>query len=220
MAESRSALLVGATGLVGSFLLQRLLASERTARVIVWARRDIGKPHPKLKVEIVDFERLEQRRVEAEDVFCCLGTTIKQAGSQAAFRRVDHDYPVVLARAAARDGAKRLLVISALGANPHATVFYNRVKGEMEEAVRAAGVPKTVFFRPSLLSGPRVEERLGEKVGLVVGSILGPLLGKYRPIHADIVAAAMLKVAMEELPLRTLESDEIRRVGLGPPYNS
>jgi len=220
MAESRSALLVGATGLVGSFLLQRLLASERTARVIVWARRDIGKPHPKLKVEIVDFERLEQRRVEAEDVFCCLGTTIKQAGSQAAFRRVDHDYPVALARAAARDGAKRLLVISALGANPHATVFYNRVKGEMEEAVRAAGVPKTVFFRPSLLSGPRVEERLGEKVGLVVGSILGPLLGKYRPIHADIVAAAMLKVAMEELPLRTLESDEIRRAGLGPPYNS
>ena len=218
MPDFRTALLVGATGLVGSFLLQRLLASERNARVTVWARRDIGKSHPKLKVESVDFERLEERRVEART--SKLYGPPSRAGSQAAFRRVDHDYPVALARAAARDGAQRLLVISALGANPDATVFYNRVKGEMEVAVRAAGVPRTVFFRPSLLSGPRVEERLGEKVGQVVGSILGPLLGKYRPIHADIVAAAMLKVAIEELPLRTLELDEIRKVGLGPPYNS
>jgi len=213
MAESRSALLVGATGLVGSFLLQRLLASERYARVTVWARRDVGKTHPKLKVEIVDFERLEERRVEAEDVFCCLGTTIKQAGSQAAFRRVDYGYPVALARAAARGGAKRLLVVSALGANPDATMFYNRVKGEMEEAVRA-GVPQTILFRPSLLSGRRAEERLGEKVGLVVGSILGPLLGKYRPIHADIVAAAMLNAAEEDRPSCVLESDEIREIGV------
>jgi len=220
MAESRAALLVGATGLIGSFLLQRLLAAGRYARVTVWARRDIGRTHPKLKVEIADFARLQERRVEAEDVFCCLGTTIKQAGSQAAFRRVDYDYPVALAMAAAGGGARRLLVVSALGANPDSRVFYNRVKGEMEVAVRAAGVPRTVFFRPSLLSGPRVQERLGEKIGLVVGNILGSLLGKYRPIHADIVAAAMLKVAMEELPLRTLESDEIRKVGLGPPYNS
>jgi uncharacterized protein YbjT (DUF2867 family) len=207
-------LLVGATGLVGSYLLQRLLASERYARVVVWARRDIGKSHSKLKVEIVDFERLEERRVEAEDAFCCLGTTIKQAGSQAAFRRVDHYYPMALARASARDGAKRLLVISALGANPDATVFYNRVKGEMEEAVRAAGVPQTVFLRPSLLSGPRVEERLGEKVGLVVGSVLGPLLGKYQPIHAEIVAAAILKAAEEDRPSGVLESDEIRKIGV------
>jgi len=214
MPDARTALLVGATGLVGSFLLQRLLASERYARVIVWARRDIGKTHPKLKVEIVDFERLEERRVEAEDVYCCLGTTIKQAGSQAAFRRVDHDYPVALARASARDGVKRLLVVSALGANPDATVFYNRVKGEMEETVRATGVPKTVFFRPSLLVGPRAQVRVGERVGLVVGMLLGPLLGKYRPIHADVVAAAMLKAAERDLPAQVLESDEIRKIGV------
>ena len=210
----RTALLVGATGLIGSFLLQRLLASERYASVTVWARRDIGRAHPKLTVEITDFERLEERRADAEDVFCCLGTTIKQAGSQAAFRRVDHDYPVALAHAAARSGAQRLLVISALGANPDSTVFYNRVKGEMEANVRAAGVPKTVFFRPSLLSGPRVEPRLGEKVGLVVGKILGPLLGRYRPIHADLVAAAMLKAAEEDRISGVLESPQIRIEGL------
>jgi len=217
MAESRAALLVGATGLVGSFLLQRLLAAGRYARVTVWARRDIGRTHPKLKVEIADFARLQERRVEAEDVFCCLGTTIKQAGSQAAFRRVDYDYPVALAMAAAGGGARRLLIVSALGANPDSRVFYNRVKGEMEVAVRAAGVPRTVFFRPSLLSGPRVQERLGEKIGLVVGNILGSLLGKYRPIHADLVAAAMLKAAEEDRSTGVLESEEIRRVGLGPP---
>ena len=217
MAESRAALLVGATGLIGSFLLQRLLAAGRYARVTVWARRDIGRTHPKLKVEIADFARLQERRVEAEDVFCCLGTTIKQAGSQTAFRRVDYDYPVALAMAAAGGGARRLLIVSALGANPDSRVFYNRVKGEMEVAVRAAGVPRTVFFRPSLLSGPRVQERLGEKIGLVVGNILGSLLGKYRPIHADLVAAAMLKAAEEDRSTGVLESEEIRRVGLGPP---
>jgi uncharacterized protein YbjT (DUF2867 family) len=212
--EFRAALLVGATGLIGSFLLQRLLASERYASVVAWARRDIGKTHPKLKVEIADFEKLHERRAEAEDVYCCLGTTIKQAGSQSAFRRVDYDYPVALAIAAAAGGAKRLLVVSALGANPDSTVFYNRVKGEMEEAVRAAGVPKTVFFRPSLLSGPRAQERRGEKIGLVIGNLLGPLLGKYRPIHADIVAAAMLKVAAEDLPVQVVENTRIREIGL------
>ena len=211
--------MVGATGLIGSFLLQRLLASERYSGVAVWARRDIGKAHSKLQVEIADFERLHKRRAEAEDVYCCLGTTIKQAGSQAAFRRVDYDYPVALAMAAAAGGAKRLLVVSALGANPDSTVFYNRVKGEMEEAVRAAGVPKTIFFRPSLLSGPRAEERLGEKIGLVIGNIFGPLLGKYRPIHADLVAAAMLIAAEEDRPSGVLESDQIRKIGVRARFN-
>lgn len=212
MTEARSALLVGATGLVGSHVLRRLLEAPAYTRVTVWVRRDLGVAHAKLRVEIVDFERLAERRVEADDVYCCLGTTIKQAGSQAAFHRVDHDYPVALARAAARDGAKRLLVVSALGANPDATVFYNRVKGEMEEDMRAAGVARTSLFRPSLLSGPRSEERIGEKVGLVVGAVLGPLLGKFRPIHADLVAAAMVRVALEDSPSRTFESDEIRRI--------
>ncbi len=217
MPEPRTALLVGATGLIGSCLLRRLLASERYSSVVAWARRDIGQTHPKLKVEIVDFERLAERRVEVEDVFCCLGTTIKQAGSQAAFRRVDYDYPVALARAAARGGAKRLLVVSALGADPDSTVFYNRVKGEMEQAVRA-GVPQTILLRPSLLSGARAQERLGEKIGLVIGNIFGPLLGKYRPIHADIVAAAMLKAAGEDRASGVLESDEIRTIGSVPIF--
>ena len=212
MAEGRAALLAGATGLIGSFLLERLLASDAYTRVAVWARRDLGKQHPKLKCEVVDFERLHERRVEAEDVFCCLGTTIKKAGSQAAFRQVDYDYPVALAIAAAGGGARRLLVVSALGANPDSNIFYNRVKGEMEIAVRAAGVPTTIFFRPSLLSGPRAEVRRGERIGEAIGKVLGPLLGKYRPIHADLVAQAMLRAALEGRPSGEIESGEIRRI--------
>ena len=158
----------------------------------------------------MNFEELQERHASADDVFCCLGTTIKQAGSQEAFRRVDYDYPVALAQAAARDGAKRLLVVSALGADARSKIFYNRVKGEMEAAVRAAGVPKTYFFRPSLLSGPRAEPRMGERVGLVVGAVLGPLLGRFRPIHADLVAAAMIRAAERDLPSQVFESPQIR----------
>ena len=187
-----------------------MLGSSTYSGVSVWLRRPAGIEHPKLKCKIIDFDQLERERIESEDVFCCLGTTLKQAGSQEAFRRVDFDYPVALARAAARDGAQRLLVVSALSANARSKVFYNRVKGEMEEAVRAAGVAKTIFFRPSLLSGPRAEPRFGERVGLAIGGVLGPLLGKYRPIHGDLVAAAMLRAAERDLQSQIIESPQIR----------
>jgi len=207
----RSALLVGATGLIGAFLLERLLASPRYSRVIVWARRPLAGSHSKLALEIVDFEHLAQRRVEAEDVYCCLGTTIRQAGSQRAFRHVDFDYPVALAGVAARSGARRFLVVSALGANKHSRVFYNRVKGEMEEAVRIAGVPKTCVFRPSMLSGRQENKRFWEDVATAAGAVIGPLFGRYRPIHGDQVAAAMLAAAEQDLPSGVIESAAMRK---------
>jgi uncharacterized protein YbjT (DUF2867 family) len=210
MPEARSALLVGATGLIGSYLLARLIASPAYRAVTVWARSAPGRQDPKLTVRRIDFHRLESERVGAEDVYCALGTTIKRAGSQAEFRRVDYEYPVALARAAARDGARRLMVVSALGAAADSRIFYNRVKGEMEQAVRAAGVATTYFFRPSLLAGPRAKPRLGEQLGLVIGALFGPLLGNYRPIHADLVAAAMLAAARSGSPGRAFESAQIR----------
>jgi uncharacterized protein YbjT (DUF2867 family) len=200
--------------LIGSYVLGRLLKSPHYSRVDVRARRPMQVSNSKLVLEILDFGRLEERPVDADDVYCCLGTTIKQAGSQEAFRRVDFDYPVALARAAARGGAKRLLVVSALGANAGSGVFYNRAKGEMEGAVRAAGVARTYFFRPSLLCGPRAEPRLGERIGLALGMVLGPLLGGYRPIHGDLVAAAMLAAATQDLPGQTFESERIRDLAL------
>lgn len=208
----RTALLLGATGLIGSFLLKRLLESESYSTVSLWLRRPLAMPHARLQAKIIDFERLEQNPIGARDVYCCLGTTLRQAGSREAFRRVDFDYPVALARAAARDGAERLLVVSALGADAGSKLFYNRVKGEMEEAVSAAGVARTHFFRPSLLAGPRAQSRIGERMGLAVGAVLGPLLGRYRPIHADLVAAAMLKAALLDPPSRVFESSDIRNL--------
>jgi uncharacterized protein YbjT (DUF2867 family) len=210
MSEPHTALLAGASGLIGGFLLKRLLDAPEYARVIVWGRRPLELAHPKLEAAVVDFGQLDWHHVPAEDVFCCLGTTIKQAGSQEAFRKVDYTYPVALAKAAARDGAKRFLVVSALGASSRSGVFYNRVKGDMEAAVKAAGVPQTSIFRPSLLSGRRENVRRGERIGEIVGNFLGPLLGKYRPIHGELVAAAMLKAAVQDLPGRIYESEEIR----------
>lgn len=215
MPEGRSALLVGATGLIGSYLLARLLASTHYGTVTVWTRSPVRREDPQLTVRAIEFDRLEREHAGAEDVYCALGTTIKRAGSQAAFRKVDYEYPVALARAAARDGAKRLMVVSALGAAAQSRIFYNRVKGEMEQAVLALGVPATFLFRPSLLSGPRAEPRLGEQVGLVIGALLGPLLGNYRPIHADLVAAAMLAAAQSGLPGGIFESARIRRLARG-----
>ena len=215
MAEPRTALLVGATGLIGAFVLKRLLESAHYQRVTVWVRRPIQTKHPKLTVEVVDFDKIGERRVDAEDVFCCLGTTIKVAGSQEAFRRVDYEYPVALAKAAAKGGASRILVVSALGARPDSTVFYSRVKGEMQDAVRAAGVPTTIFFQPSMLSGRVENKRFWEDVATAVGNVIGPLLGKYRPIHGDIVAQAMVKAAVEGRPSGVIESGEIRKLVTG-----
>jgi len=212
MAKRRRALLVGATGLVGSLLLERLLDETTYSSVTVWARRPLALRGPGLKVETFEFEGLASHQVEAEHVFCCLGTTMKLARSEQAFRRVDYDYPVALARAAKKGGATRLLVVSALGANPDSRIFYNRVKGEMEAAVAAAGVPRTIFFRPSLLTGHRDEFRLGERVGRVAGFVLGPLLGKYRPIAADLVAVAMVKAALGDVRSGAIESEQIRKL--------
>ena len=209
MLERRRALLVGATGLIGSLVLQRLLDVSLYRSVTVWTRRPLAMHAAGLRTETFDFEDLASHKVEAEDVFCCIGTTMKHARTREVFRRIDHDYPVALAKAAARDGAKRLLVVSSLGADPRSRVFYNRVKGEMETDVAAAGVPTTIFFRPTLLRGHRDEFRLGERIGLAIGDLLGPLLDKYRPIDADVVATAMIKAALKSLPSGVIESAQI-----------
>ena len=219
VAAERTALLAGATGLVGSAVLTRLLASPRYRKVVVLVRRPVGAMAPKLEQQVVDFGRIESHplAVAVDDVFCCLGTTIKVAGSQAAFRQVDHDYPVALARMAAGNGAKRFAMISSLGADAGSSVFYNRVKGETEADVAALALPHYWFLRPSLLAGQRAETRVGERIGLAVAGLIGPLmvgsLRRYRAIHADTVAAAMLALAASDRSSGPVESDELARLG-------
>ena len=195
----RTAVLIGGTGLVGRELLALLLASPWYRRVHVLLRRAVADiaAGPKLEVHRVDFTRLPAAFPRADDAFIALGTTIKAAGSAAAFRGVDFDFVVGAARAAQAAGATRLAVVSALGADAQSRALYNRVKGEMEAAVAALGFATTVIAQPSLLVGDRaalgqaVRSREGWAIRLL--EPVGALLPKaVRPIPARAVAAAMV----------------------------
>ena len=196
--------IAGATGLVGRALLERLLERPDVRHVTAIGRRPTGRTHPKLLDLVVDFGSLEAELAgrSATHVFCCLGTTIAAAGSQEAFRRVDHDYPLALGRAARKAGTRKFLVVTAMGANPRSRVFYNRVKGDLEQDLRALALPELAVFRPSLLLGERTERRRGERLAMALAGPMKALfwgpLRKYRPIAASDVAGAMLKVALEQ----------------------
>jgi len=213
VAKSRTALVAGATGLTGKHLLEFLLADERYASVCALVRKATLQAHPKLSEHVIDFESLG-KLPKADDAFCCLGTTIKKAGSQAAFRKVDFDTVINFAAAAKAAGAKRFLVVSALGANAKSSVFYNRVKGEMENALKAMNFESLHIFRPSFLLGERAEARVGERLGIAVFSALAPLMigpaRKIRPVEAKVVARGMVLAANGGvLGVEVIESDEI-----------
>lgn len=216
----KTALIAGASGLVGRSLLDQLLAAPEYGTVHSLGRRRLGIAHPKLHEAVVDFTALESWPPQAvDDAFCCLGTTIKVAGSRAAFRAVDHAAVVAFAWAAQRQGAKRFFVVSALGADPHSRVFYNRVKGETEEALAVLGFGTLAIFRPALLLGERPVPRLGERAGAALFWLIDPLLfgplRRYRAIRADVVARAMLRSSFGEGPrgLLVYPSDEIQDLG-------
>lgn len=204
---TRKALIVGATGLIGGFCLQALLDDSNYSEVIALARKPIPTTHRKLKTVVATFDDLEPdiSKIHADDVYCCLGTTIKKAGSQDAFKKIDLTLVVTVAELMKKQGAKQVLVISALGADKNSKVFYNRIKGEMESALEDLGYPCLRIIRPSLLLGTREEFRLGEKIGVLLTPVLKPfLLGslkKYRPVEAESVARFMVKIGSEELTL-------------------
>jgi uncharacterized protein YbjT (DUF2867 family) len=211
----RNAWLVGATGLIGRELLALLLASERYAKVHVLLRRaarDLPE-HRKLVAHEVDFGALSSTLPPADDVYVALGTTIKVAGSQAAFRKVDFDHVVNAARTARAAGATRLAVVSALGADSSSRVFYNRVKGEMQEAVAQLGFDSIVIAQPSLLIGDRKALGQPTRGGEVwAARLLRPVMGlvpaSVRPIEARRVAQAMLNATLEGAPGQCVLSSE------------
>ncbi|EJM57143.1 oxidoreductase [Pseudomonas sp. KB_15] len=204
-------LLAGATGLTGEHLLDRLLNEPTISRVLAPSRRPLAK-HPHLENPVGDpAVFLPQLNGRVDIAYCCLGTTIKQAGSEQAFRAVDLDMVVAFAKRAREMGARHLIVISALGADRRSSIFYNRVKGEMEYALRAQNWPQLTICRPSLLLGDRAEPRLGEKVA---GPLSRLIPGKYHGIEACQLARAMWRLALEEQDgVRVVESDELRKLG-------
>ncbi len=194
----KTALIAGSTGLIGKQLLQLLLDDAYYGKVKAITRKPLDMQHPKLENIVLNFDSLAEssEALQADDVFCCLGTTIRIAKTKEAFRKVDYDYPVNLATVTKSLGATQYLLISALGADKSSSVFYNRVKGEVEEAIKSISFASYHIFRPSLLLGDRIEERAGEGAATTFFKIFGFLVPlKYKAIESIKVARAMLATA-------------------------
>jgi uncharacterized protein YbjT (DUF2867 family) len=208
----RSILLLGATGLVGGHCLRLLATDPAFSRIVVLTRRSLPVEQRFGNVEphVVDFDNLSAHAslFRVDQIMCALGTTIRQAGSQARFRVVDYEYPLAAARLGLGHGATHYLLVSSIGANPRSRAFYTRVKGELEATVLALQYRSVTIVRPSLLLGPRAEYRLGEQVAKRLAFLMR---GNYKPVPAHAVAAALVRAAKEDAPgRRIIESREIR----------
>lgn len=208
----KKALVVGATGLIGDLLTHRLLDSAYYETVTVLVRRPLGWSHPRLREQLVDFDAPAPLTDPVDDAFCCLGTTMKKAGSKGAFQKVDYQYPLDVARLARQAGATQYAIVTSMGADPDSSFFYNRVKGEIERDLAALDYPTLLIYRPSLLLGERHESRLGERLAESAMRLLNPLIpAKYKGIDASRVASAMLKTAQQSLTGRhVFESDVLQ----------
>jgi uncharacterized protein YbjT (DUF2867 family) len=208
----KTALLVGATGLIGDLLARRLVESADYERVTVLTRKPLSWQHARLQEIPFDFDNPNGLLVRADDIFCALGTTMKKAGSREAFRKVDYQYPLDVARLGLQNGAKQFSIVTAMGADVDSAIFYNRVKGEVERELGTLGYPTLLIFRPSLLLGNRGEVRLGERIGEGFMRLFAPLIpAKYKAVEAASVANAMFTTAQQDLQgQHVFESDVLQ----------
>lgn len=214
----KTAIILGATGLTGSILLKKLLKDERYSKVKVFSRRTSGVKHPKIEEYIEDLFEPEKFADDfiGDEVFCCIGSTKKKTPEEEIYRKVDYGIPVTAAKLAKENGISTFLVISALGADPESKFFYNRTKGEMENAVLQEKLPETYIFQPSLIGGKREEKRTFEylwKKIMTIGDhlLMGPLK-KFQSIHPETIATAMVHVASSKYPEKIISSEEIKKI--------
>lgn len=215
---AKTALLLGATGATGSELLKLLLDDSRYSKVKVFARSSTGIVNAKLEEHITDVLKLEahSENFTGDEVFCCIGTTKAKTPDKEMYRKIDYGIPVSAAKLARLNDIPALIVISAMGADASSSIFYNRVKGEMQEAVLKQGIAKTHILQPSLIVAERDESRPMEKVASVFMKLLNPVLPKkYRSIKAVTIATAMLWLANNEYPAGIITSDVIQKLGRG-----
>lgn len=195
MENGKTALIIGATGLVGNHLLNELLKDDFYSKVVILTRRSTQIQNEKLTEHLVDFNHQESYKdfVKADVLFSCMGTTIKKAGSKDAQWKIDYTYQFEVAEVARKNGVESMYLVSSSGANAKSKFFYTRMKGELEEAIRALNFPNYTIFQPSLLLGERAEVRVGEKFGDKLAKVLIkiPGLKKYKPIQGLEVAQAM-----------------------------
>jgi uncharacterized protein YbjT (DUF2867 family) len=213
----KAVVLAGATGLIGGQILEALLVDHGVGRVHVLARRSLSTRHAKLRVEVVDFSRLPALE-RVDEAYLALGTTIRVAGSREAFRAVDLEANLAVAKAAVAAGATRVALVSAVGASAASPVFYNRVKGELEDALKAMNLSALVIAQPGLLLGDRKAlnqpSRLGEELATPFLKLLSPILpGQFRPVQAKAVALSLVKTLPTADGLVVLSSDALSRIG-------
>ncbi|ANQ50173.2 NAD-dependent epimerase/dehydratase family protein [Flammeovirga yaeyamensis] len=215
--EHRVALVIGGTGLIGTSLIEQLIDDENYSKIISIARRPLGKPHPKVSEVITHLENIDTLEIKEEinDAFCCLGTTMKKAGSKEAFYKVDHDYVLAFADLSKKLNVHSFNVITAMGSNKNSKVYYNKVKGEVQDHLIKLDFDVLNIYQPSLLLGERDENRLGEDVGKILNKVLRPIIPKkYQGIDGSKVAKSMIKTALESnKKLNILTSDQLQSLG-------
>ncbi|MGE5520065.1 MAG: NAD(P)H-binding protein [Candidatus Dadabacteria bacterium] len=206
--QARTATVIGATGLIGSHLVQKLQENNHFQTIRLLVRRPVSIMGPKIEVKLVNFQDHESFKIgidASSDVFCAIGTTMKKVkGDKNAYRSIDFDIPVNAAQYCEETGCNSFLLVSSIGANSKAGNFYLRLKGEVEDAIRGKKINSISIFRPSMLLGKREEIRTGESIGQSVMKVLSPIMGgslfKYKPIEASVVATAMVQASLQSKP--------------------
>lgn len=216
---SKTAILLGGSGAVGGKLLELLLADSRYEKIKLFARTSINSTNPKIEEHVINLFELEKYTdvFLGDEVFCCIGTTKAKTPNKDVYYSIDYGIPVAAAKLAAENGIKTYVVVSAIGANADSSVFYNRTKGEMQDAVMSEKITKVHVLQPSLILADRKENRVVEKTAEVIMWLLNPLLfggaAKYRSIQAATIAKAMLWLANNSYPLTIITSDKIEELG-------
>lgn len=212
---SKTAIILGATGLTGGILLEKILSDPMFEKVVLFSRSSVGVTHPKLEEHLIDLLQLKNYAdvFKGDVVFCCVGTTKAQTPDKETYRKIDYGIPVTAAKLCVQNKIDRFIGMSAMGASSESSVFYNKVKGEMERDVLQQNIPHTYLLQPSLLGGKRKDKRLGERLAKIFMGVFGFLLPKqYRTIEPETIATTMVLLTQKEIPETRITSDKIKEI--------
>ena len=215
----KKAVLFGASGVTGSLLLKELISDDKFDEVILFNRRNLNIESSKVTEIITDLFDIDSysEAISADVMYCNIGSTQKKTPDKNLYEKIDRGIPAAAARLAKRNNIEKFMVISSLGANSKSSNFYPRMKGQMEDDVKSAGIKNTYILQPSLINSDREESRIGEKIAIVLAKLINPLLvggaKKYRSIHASVIAKAMRSLAFQDLGVITIESDKLQEIG-------